>query len=162
MRKLFLRNLFRCLNKEHLFIYFNETLFSQRKHSKKMWVKTNERQKNILRIKYKNYYLLLAISNEELFHYKIIEANPNSSIVSSFLKELIQIIKNKEEIKRIYESGRVTIVLDNATFHKTSDILNLSSINLLFNIPHFSCYYIIENAFSLLKTKFYNLHFKAR
>ena len=73
---------------------------------------------------------------------------------AEFIGQLNENIRNDFFYKEILEDGKLWIVLDNATYHKSKDVqdsLNKFGINVLYNLPYLPQFNMIELPFNNLK-----------
>ena len=100
--------------------------------------------------------LLLAVSNEKVFHFKINKENTTSSVFKVFMDELLQKMSKEERESHI-------IILDNFSGHLTYDLFQFyqeNNMKILFNIPYFSTFNMVENVFRLIKNITYKNYIK--
>lgn len=97
----------------------------------------------------KHYTLLMAVFNNGFKQYKILETSVNSAIFYEFIKDLN------------LQKG-TTILLDNASIHKSKNLKELvesKSCNLMFTPPYTPEFNPIEMSFGTIKNKFYKMRY---
>ncbi len=100
--------------------------------------------------------LILAVSEDKVFYYKILKENTTSSIFKNYMDELI---KNMSEI----EKTNHVFILDNCSSHLTYELFKLyneNKLKVLFNVPYSSSFNMVENVFRLIKNKTYKKLYK--
>lgn len=98
----------------------------------------------------RNVSLLALISNRGILKYKIIEGAFNSVLLLDFLQECVT--------SNVFTSK--TLIMDNVRFHKTESVLSFFSeknISYDFLPPYSPQLNPIEEVFSVIKNRFYNL-----
>ena len=96
--------------------------------------------------------MILAVGQNKIYSYKIIDQNVNSNIFIDFLKELIETINTIKETKYV-------LILDNLKAHKTEDVfkfLKINNICAVFNAPYMSIFNSIELSFRSIKKIVYS------
>jgi transposase len=92
----------------------------------------------------KKYTLIMAISKNQIIHYKILSSNCNLKAYKSFVEELQ------------LPSG-TTLLMDNVQFHKSKEMNNVyasKGFKVLFVPPYSPKMNAIENVFSYLKREY--------
>lgn len=123
-------------------ICLDETYIHTNIHYNYGWAKSGERLEKYIRVNPIKYSIIVAISTDGVFHYKISKNNINKDVFKNFIIELNSKVKNK-----LY-------LMDNVRFHKSKevmDIINSSTNNAIFIPPYSPELNPIEEVFSLFK-----------
>ncbi len=151
----FLKIVVRCLIQKMTFIYLDESGFSLKNSSYRTWrLKKQEiyfQNKNSKRTN-----LIMAVSPNKVFHYKLLQDNVNSDNFKVFIEEMIT--KMNQDEKKMH-----VIILDNCTSHLTENIFEVfhsNNIKVLFGVPYLSKWNMIENVFRFIKNYTYKRLYK--
>ncbi len=150
---------FKVFNKNRDIIFYDESTFNNTKRTPKLWKLRNGNVNYITQGRMSSKHLLLAISKKKILHHEIRTKTTNSKAVLKFIKDLIEKMKNNEELSGKLSKRKLYLILDNASYHKDLKILNYckeNKLNLIFLMPYSQNYNIIEKTFALLKRRFYN------
>lgn len=144
--KVFLRSISLGLNPIFLdeagFYSNNKNFYTWRKSDQIIYQNINDRKK---------INLLMAVSQNKVYHYMITKESTNNKIFKKFMVELVE--KMTEE-----ERNNSFIILDNLSCHLTSDLFSFykdSKLKILFNVSYQSLWNMIELVFRLIKNKTY-------
>ena len=132
------------------FIFLDESGFFLHNNHFRNWVE-NKEEIYFYNIGNKKLNLLLAVSNENIIHYKIQEENTNSYNFNKFMKELIEKI-DKNDIQNY------VVIMDNCSCHLTNELFETyynNNLKILFNVPYLSNFNMVENVFRLIKNNTY-------
>jgi len=150
---------------ESSFVYFDESIFYVKKRERRFWSSKKKRICHPNKKNLKPYKLLLAISSDDLVHYKIHDESTTQFTIIDFLAKLKSNFLLSDRLKEKFKQNKIIILLDNASWHTTHKVRNWckrNSMNLFYNIPNFPKYNIIEEVFAYLKNGFYNQIFRRR
>ena len=95
--------------------------------------------------------LILTVSNRKVISKKFIKTSVDSTIFINFLSELLNQLTEEEK-------NKVMIVMDNASFHLSNDVLEFFNDNKLRGIticPYRSYFNMIELVFRYIKNIIY-------
>ena len=132
-------------------IFIDETKIEMKNNHFKIWRLRNEQIYFGNSSKEKT-NMILAVGKDQIYHYKIIDDNVNTTIFIAFLDELIETLKNNNENKYI-------LILDNLKVHKTEEVYKFlieKNICAIFNAPYMSIFNSIELSFRSIKKIIYS------
>ena len=142
--KVFLRSIYLGLNQIFLdeagFYSNNKNFYTWGKRDQIIYQNINDKKK---------INLLMAVSQNKVYHYMITKESTNNTIFKKFMVELVEKM-TEEERKNSF------IILDNLSCHLTSDLFSFykdSKLKVLFNVPYQSLWNMIELVFRLVKNK---------
>jgi transposase len=157
MKIIFLKGLMRGIKENLNIIFIDETGCFMVNDNYKDWVHKNEEllkgAENNLKHKYN---IIMGILLEKIIYYKIVESNVDSTIFKEFLEGLISKLNTEQKKNSL-------IIYDNATYHKTKDVIELclkNNLKIITNIPYRSEYNGIEYCFGIFKNLYYKYIFK--
>lgn len=146
----FIKIVIRALTLKLNFIFIDECGFFVKNSNFRTWRKAN--QKIYYPIKNaKKINLLMGVSDTKIFHFKLNVFNTDSKAFRDFMQELINLMTEQEKQDHIF-------LMDNCSCHLTSEMFKFYSDNklkILFNIPYYSNFNMIENVFRLIKNLTY-------
>ena len=146
----FIKILIKCIQLNYRLIYVDESIIQSNNNNFKSWRSKEEgicfklgsnKRKN----------LIAAVDHDNILYYKINDENTNENKFLSFMKE----IKNMIDEKNIKDH---VIIMDNLSCHKTPLLKTFylkNNINIIFNSPYQSSFNLIELFFRLFKRKIY-------
>ena len=146
----FLKIFCRCIRLGLKFIFIDESGFFLHNNHFRNWVENGE-EIYFYKRGNKKLNLLLAVSNEEIIHYKLQKDNTTSANFKKFIEEIIKKI-NPNDIQNY------VMILDNCTCHLTDELFRTyfdNNLKLLFNVPYLSNFNMVENMFRLIKNQTY-------
>ena len=100
--------------------------------------------------------MILAVSEDKVFYYKILKENTTSSVFKNYMDELIKNMSETEKANHVF-------ILDNCSSHLTYELFKLyneNNLKVLFNVPYSSSFNMVENVFRLIKNKTYKKLYK--
>ena len=157
MSFIFIKIFLRAIQMKIIPIYIDETGFMIENNCYKRWRQKKE-EFNIgpNTNKKKRTNLILAISSGKVILDKFVNGSINQKIFREFLKDLFEKIKSNKNQKYI-------IVMDNATIHKTKNIIRFclkKKLKILTITPYYSKLNMIEYLFGFIKNKIYKKVYK--
>ena len=133
MHNIFLKVISKANKEGYNIIYIDETGCYLENNNYRDWAGKDEQILKGPENKVKDKINIIAgINILKLIHYKIVHSSVNSTIFSDFIKELNTKLTDEEKKKSL-------IVLDNATYHKTKEVINTCLTNkfkVITNIPY--------------------------
>lgn len=153
----FLKIFLRCLSCGLNAIYLDEAGFYSNNKNFYTWRKSNQVIYQKIEDK-KKINLLMAVSNNKIFHYMIIQENTDNKIFQKFMNQLIEKMTDEEKMQNF-------LVMDNLSCHLTSDLFSFyhdKKLKILLNVPYQSAWNMIELVFRLIKNHTYKRLYKNR
>ena len=157
MHMIFLKGIMKGIIENYNIIYVDETGCCLENINYRDWVHKND---SILKGAENNLKsrinIIAGISLKGIVHYKIVQTTVDSEIFLKFMIELKDKLTN--EIKKTS-----LIVFDNATCHKTKEVIDMclkNELKVLTNIPYRSEFKGIEYYFGFFKNMYYKFIFK--
>ena len=151
----FIKSVIKCMSLGYKVLFLDETYIQSINNNYRAWhSKKEDLYFNLGTKKKKN--LLLVVSSNSVFHYKISEDKTNENNFFQFMNEVNTIIKSKENEKYI-------IVMDNLSAHRTKKLMKYydeNKINIIFNCVYRSNFNCVELAFKIMKIQLYNKLFQ--
>jgi len=147
----FMKIMFRSLNLGLKPIFIDESGFSLKNNNFKTWVFNNEQIYYGSNSSYK-FNLIIATSNEKIFHFQINKESTNGNIFQHFMEELVEKLKDEKK------EQDYLIVMDNFSGHLTPELFkfyNNNKLKILFGVPYASEYNMAEYVFRSIKNIIY-------
>lgn len=152
--KVFFIKLGEEIERHSMFIFFDESSFGERKLSIKVWCNADENQQKINCGRVQSVSVLGAIGKFELLKLQMLEERVTSDTVIDFFKALEEQLNNHIVYRKAIGEGRVTLILDNAKYHKSRKSIMFfkeSSFRVLFLPPYSPQFNSIELIWGYLK-----------
>ena len=147
----FIKCIIKCMYLGYKMLFLDESYIQSINNNYRAWRHKKEELYFKLGSKKKK-NLLLVVSSNSVFHYKITEVNTNENNFMEFMDEVNTIIKSKENEKYV-------IIMDNLSAHRTKKLMKYyddNKINIIFNCVYRSNFNCMELAFKILKIQLYN------
>lgn len=135
--------------------FFDATTFCFETNPRRAWQNSANKTSFFSSTNYLRYHLLMVLGAEGVFAFQVVLGKVPSSAIFAFLHEVAAVLRA--------DPGVVapTLVLDNATVHKTQLMKRLarcSGLTFVFTAYHSPFMNPIEEAFRFLKSEYRNLH----
>ena len=127
------------MNESHEILYMDESSFTNNFASMKTWKRKNSNFTRTNTGRLTSNSVMAAIYKEGVLLYEINEGRNKSEHFINFMNNLETKLKENEYFRRKLNIGKMTIVLDNATIHRSklvSKNLKKNSINRLYLAPY--------------------------
>ena len=152
-----------CQNKT--FIFIDESSFQGFNNKLHSW-----QEKNNPRVMYNygrnhSFCLIAATTEFDVFHYEISDNTMKAKDFLSFLKQLLQKIKEKNKLLHAFQKPSYVLYMDNAPTHTHKEVLEFlkdQQIDVLFGVPFSPDLNPIELFFSEVKKNFYQKIWKTK
>ncbi len=119
--KLFLLKKLMLIDDDHTLIYIDESNFDSHKRQRKRWY---HRAKKAIPLDFgrvKSVNLIVALTNSEMVHNQTYLKNNSASFIV-YLKFLKKKVKNHEKLMEEWTNKKITLIMDNASIHKTKSV----------------------------------------
>ena len=152
MHLLFLKAIMRAIKENYNIIYVDETGCYLENNNYRDWLNKKDSfitgGENNLKNKIN---IIAAISLKEIIYYKIVDSSVDPKEFCAFLIELSKRLTDEQKRKCL-------IVLDNASYHKTKEIIKVyheNKLKIITNIPYQSEFNGQEYFFGFFKNMYY-------
>ena len=158
----FVEKLLDFIDKGHTFIFFDESTFNNRKRTSKRWINKFGKKRVFDDGRIKSVNLLLAITNSFIIHSETSTYNCDFNEFQRFINQMIYKIEENEELLRVYNDFKITLIIDNISFHRNKEacaFYKTIKLNILTFPPYNPFFNPVEYIFQIIKKKFYKLYF---
>jgi len=156
MHLLFLKAIMRAIKENYNIIYVDETGCYLENNNYRDWFNKKDSLIRGGESNLKNKInIIAAIGLKEIIYYKIVESSVDSKEFSEFMIELSKRLNEEQKRKSL-------IVLDNASYHKTKEVIKVyheNKLKIITNIPYQSEFNGIEFFFGFFKNMYYKYIF---
>ena len=158
----FTEKLLEMIEKDHTFIFFDESSFNSRKRTNKRWISKFSKNRNFDNGRITSVNLLLAITNSNILYSESSSYTCDFNEFQSFINKMIKKIEENEDLLKKYNDFKITLIMDNISLHRNKEAREFykkTKLNILTFPPYNPFFNPVEYIFQIIKKKFYKNSF---